>query len=1196
MSELTVRRASVADIPAIRGLMLDDDFILKKRYSRDGTSNLNLHTLIETNFLCVAVVDAADAVVGFAAFTDSPHRSDIPAESWEEYLRCGWLSQKFVGDVYPCNALWLTCLIVGSGFSEYDLALQMLTTALATLVNVHHFLYALPDDVPAFSPLCDIFHPCEETGATVPASVSAYHDAKFKGRIYRVARNEVIPELQLRKGVVEDYDDFMPLLLNREGVVTPLPANLFLEELLQDQDEWNAVVVATDRATQQVVGLMCLKAAYEEQQHLVKQYSCELFAKLKPIVPNTAHRGQQAGHNVAMITFFYLNPRYDNCAGQFIPYAFQKFPFAEYLACLLPHAAPVHPLLHEFEYVPIKKFQPSTQGDKVPTPDGLYVVCRYAFEPVQTLPIGAQHEAAVGKLLQAQTELSQDSSEDFNVKLAQSVPVGGVKRSDLPFQGFVAVWRDAVVGAVVTKRVPVDQLYALRANFDIESFVNFSPHGAPNYAATDFEEDPFKAPQTYYTDDMPGIVLVYCYVKPVFRHRLRLILRDVLRLTASETILFPAQEKTEVYTALLTELVLCPPRRIVEFADDEAPIQPRVSADVAPLMTLHCTSRKLLSDEKTHINARIIVVGASNTGLAFIYALLQISYLHFSNILLVNLDGLPPHPLARERMWTVDTMDWTEREYLALRVGKRVRVIEGTVIDFERQDRYIYTSSQVYELYDHLILTVGRQYTVPEELLTDGRKRAAAADGADGGKDGAPGARRKRTNGVFPLANSHVIADIQDHIRDSEQIGEQRSRVVVYGGGLDAFAIVTCLIDLRLEPQRIVVVQPPREKHAPASPFQDDVVDRRVKNMLDTLRVQVKTGKLERLEYDEDNSLSSVVIGDEPEMDCTMLIYADQKDIDAIVLQALTKRSIVFDGRVIVENSYRTADRHIYAAGPVAMFSARFGPSEDFDIYNTLEVGTHLCHTVLGLMGIDEFHNEHTIDDEKVEMPKEDLLRAQLGTFKEGASDAMSGEEIAKRRPKPLPVYKEKLCKRVKLPQELTFFTCYSVGYHSMEAAGEVEFLRSFSDDVPPVDVATGRPLARDAGGAGDATDDVETDPWKSYLRLAIGRNGRIESVVYLGRDPREIHNFRALVGTPESQLNLRYNYHQTKAAGGRLDIQAYLRQRWARALLHDQYPRLWASLQEKLKKHADLQAVKADMLARIRASSQRWLSADDRE
>jgi hypothetical protein len=1155
--DLSVRRSEVGDIPAILALAADDDFILKKRYG----AALNFHHLIETAFLSVTITDAArgDRVVGFAAFTDRPKSAGgaIPYADWDGFLKAGWLSAREVSTVSPCNTTWLACLVADPA-AEYDVAMKMLTTALATMPQVDNVLVPLGADVPAFSPVCDIFTAVAESNAgTRPEG--------FAGRVYKVTRAEIIPELQLRAGVVQDYDDLMPLLLSGDGVVTPLPDNLFLEELLQNQDEYHAVVVATDRHTEQVVGLMCLRATYTEQHDVVRQYSTDVFNKLKPVLPPT-HKGQQAGHNSVLISFFYLNPAYDNCSGQFLPHAFDKFPFAEYCMTYLPHEAPVHALLHSFAYVPIKKLQPSNlQGERLPLPEGLYLCCRYSLDDVAAVPVAGAHEAAVTKMMTTQSELSQDMSEATCVALTQSIQVvgdDGRDGSNLPFQSFVVTWRDNVVGVAVTRPCTVEEMHSLRANFDIEAFVNFAPEGNANMAASDISADPLAAPATYHRDAMPGVVLKHCYVKPIFRPRLRFILREVLRLTGAETILYPAGAASEVFTPLVAELVLALPRRVTEFAlpstdTSEAP----PAADVDGLLTLHHTTQKLLSDEKTHINARIVVVGSGTTGLAFIYSLLVIPYLQFSNIVLVSKDGLPQHPMQRDLMWTTDSMDWTEREYLALRVGKKVRVIEGTMIDFDRTDKYIYTDNATCEPYDHLVLTVGRQYTIPVAL----HKQNSAK------------------NGVFPLSNANAIAKIKQHIHESEIYEDERSRAVIYGSNLDVYAIASCVIQLGLGASRIVVVCPDGGGY---SAFGDDVCDKKVDELFESLQIQQHRGhRLERLEFDEDNTLTQVVItptGDRAdgavkqiELDATMMIYAHEKDIDKEVLSALNKRSIVFDGRVIVNNCYRTTDKSIYAAGPVAMFSRRFGPCQDFDVFNTLELGRHLCHTVLGFLGIDEFQQQQDEGDDEGDsyVPKDDPLAAQLGTFREAAP-----EDLARRRPKPLPTYSENICRRVVVPTGLIYFSCHTVDFAETDVATHCEYLTSFSEETNPT--------------PGGATDAEGRTVEKSYLRLAISPNRRIESVVFLGRDPREMSNFRSLVGTSEATLNLAYNYNECPG----LDVQLFLRSIWARAIFHDRFVAATAAIKQRLQGHPDVAAVKADMLAKLRASGDKTLGKLDRD
>ena len=362
LNAATVRRSTREDVPAVEKIISDEVFIFRKRYVED----LNLHYIIQTQFLTVSVVGADGAVLGLAAFSDEPTApSGLSAVRWEDDIKSGSVDLATVKDILPCNTLFLTFFAACAQVDAHELLRRLLSTALATVPTLYNILYALPRDVPTFDPVCSCFQPIPRTD--VPAAKRGAGAVDISCTLYYVRRRDIIPELKLRAGVVEDYDDLMPLLLSGEGVVTPLPENLFLEELLQDQDAYHAVVVGEDPATGAVVGLMCLAAVFEEQQHVVKQYATDAYNKLKPIGTQQQKPGQQAGHNAVRITFFYINPAYDTRAQQFIPYAFSIFSFAEYCFVFLPHAAPEHPLLHSFVYVPIKRFQPTNlQGERLP--------------------------------------------------------------------------------------------------------------------------------------------------------------------------------------------------------------------------------------------------------------------------------------------------------------------------------------------------------------------------------------------------------------------------------------------------------------------------------------------------------------------------------------------------------------------------------------------------------------------------------------------------------------------------------------------------------------------------------------------------------------------------------------------------------------------------------------------------------------
>lgn len=57
--------------------------------------------------------------------------------------------------------------------------------------------------------------------------------------------------------------------------------------------------------------------------------------------------------------------------------------------------------------------------------------------------------------------------------------------------------------------------------------------------------------------------------------------------------------------------------------------------------SLSFTTRRMLSDAKIVKNSRIVVVGASDTSISFIEALLSINYINFTNIVLIAPGGIP---------------------------------------------------------------------------------------------------------------------------------------------------------------------------------------------------------------------------------------------------------------------------------------------------------------------------------------------------------------------------------------------------------------------------------------------------------------------------------------------------------------------------------------------------------------------------
>merc|ERR1712127_431822 len=143
--------------------------------------------------------------------------------------------------------------------------------------------------------------------------------------------------------------------------------------------------------------------------------------------------------------------------------------------------------------------------------------------------------------------------------------------------------------------------------------------------------------------------MVYSVINPIFEKSCRLFLKEVLRLSGKTRLYFEVQ-KTTVIPTTFHELIHVRSRRFPHFldrkwdherwenktsaqtADEEVDKDFKVPVDGADRkaddetespFALCFTSKKLLSEAKIVKNARIVVIGASDTGISFVEALLS---------------------------------------------------------------------------------------------------------------------------------------------------------------------------------------------------------------------------------------------------------------------------------------------------------------------------------------------------------------------------------------------------------------------------------------------------------------------------------------------------------------------------------------------------------------------------------------------
>ena len=103
-------------------------------------------------------------------------------------------------------------------------------------------------------------------------------------------------------------------------------------------------------------------------------------------------------------------------------------------------------------------------------------------------------------------------------------------------------------------------------------------------------------------------------------------------------------------------------------------------------------------------------MGASDTGISFIEALLSISYLRFTNIILVSPGGLPHHHFEdyKSNLKAYST-SYTNEELKRLMLENRITVINARMVDIDRKSKNIILHDDSMIPYDTLILTMGLQ-------------------------------------------------------------------------------------------------------------------------------------------------------------------------------------------------------------------------------------------------------------------------------------------------------------------------------------------------------------------------------------------------------------------------------------------------------------------------------------------------------
>ncbi|TPX75085.1 hypothetical protein CcCBS67573_g03643 [Chytriomyces confervae] len=791
------------------------------------------------------------------------------------------------------------------------------------------------------------------------------------------SKKDVFPTVKIRKGRVEDCDDLVPMF-KKQNLLNGQNADHFLAELLESKNDAVKTLVAEIGGL--VAGFMSLTNEVD-QDLLAKTFDLDAFDNLIKDVPpdmlstangdhikpislgdgvtfmdpvalaathlslqtadpiraaleaNTAEgraaakaasliAAQQAAIeeakllqlqcNVFCINLLCIEDAHANQGIEFVKAAFTLFPDRDYCVVTVPTGMPEIPMLRNFTMA-----QP--RYGKM-TSHCLYILNRFGCtEPVSVRPAQSTDFATVEQIvdgLAAQDEILVRFADSF--KESES----GIPK----YKAFTADSGGQAIGVAILKKLTFAS--TISDQFDIEQFINLK--------ITSLDEE--------------HVVLRHLILNPLFSHQANWFLEEVMRMAGVGCLLYPIDESSrlDVSTRMLMgkELVPVKRRRQIMYSDG---LRDGITVSQDLPFNLQITTSSLLYEPKITINSRIVVVGGSDTGIAFLEKLVYTPYLYFSNITLISASGIPSKPHSKS---FVDTKCYSGIELKQLGLDHYVRVIRASTTEFDRVLKRVRLDNDAFITYDFLFLTPGVQFfasNISEEFESIG--------------------------GVFNLSPRSYESYMKAVARFSGRDVSQTGRIMIYGRDLQVFVTVqesnvgiTEILQHGIHPSWVIVVFPPLT--TPSSCFDNQTVEDKMMQVLSHLGVQVlRDFKVTLWETSPSLLLTSITLTNksdntEQKFDqVEVFLYADSKSVDPDTFMSINDSCLVFDGLLVIDKYFRTQDPYIYAAGSITKYSSRYQTKWKHGFYDSKEVGVKLAETVMSFF--DPIQLPQPLDDDE---------------------------------------------------------------------------------------------------------------------------------------------------------------------------------------------------------------------------------------
>uniref|UniRef100_A0A8C4X0J9 Cilia- and flagella-associated protein 61 N-terminal domain-containing protein n=1 Tax=Eptatretus burgeri TaxID=7764 RepID=A0A8C4X0J9_EPTBU len=930
----------------------------------------------------------------------------------------------------------------------------------------------------------------------------------YLGSLYVCLRATHFPKLQIRQARVEDNDDLVKLFEKQEEQLMEEYGEFFLAELIAAQDKDNHLAVGEVDGS--VVGFMGVHQEVNVEL-LSKCFHLESFHGLCKLHPedvcdpnpfistqsSTSSRGHQdqwveeslthqkdeflptykGASSAFCIQLFCVNPKYE------MRYDIDK----QFCVMTVPPMVPELPLLQSFYNVPPR--HNST------FPQDLYVFHRVGlliniFQTTNdtTIRFGLNDTETHNGLRTPSIHfnLSSACQHEFLPCFAQHVCVHQCACSCDPKTKILKVCHLGVVDHIILQDIEycftltLQDIEFIHAQYNIEDFIDFEQYLPSEHAC-----------------------LQHFVLNPAFVCFRKYYLRELFRLSNSSSFYYQREGKTQgnmrhTLSSVLHSLVPVRPRRQVCYPLQEL-------GALAPLeeYTLFHINRKLTLEPKVTVNARLVIVGASDTGMSFLETLIFSPHLHFSSLTLISTHGLPGDtpPDHVLNTFLLTSHSYSPELLACMPFHSHITVVKGKMHKLDRSGKHVILDDGTSVLYDFLVLCTGQQLQVPCPTGADMSQHPTNSE--------VPNTPDRCYTGIVP-PNLFVLNDMEDcrlaHNWLQQNFLSGTGNAVVYGNRLEAHTIIQALLQLGISGSRLHLVEPPLR--VGPSCFNNFAIEEAARAALLQAGVIVHSACLlahwsdgKQLRHgDLITSVSFTTDTKALSLPCAVLFCCYRRTVDQTTFLALNDAGLVYNGGLVVDSCFRTNDPVLWAAGPLTTYSRRYHAGQwSHSCYSSQELGFQLATTLLPLL------------DPTLELPED--LTPEMDCL--------------------LPAFSAPKVKGGLLPG----------GFHYLHIA------------KPGIDTYLEAQMRLPDYGQELVTGSASEG---NYFRLHINQYGMVETITCLSKEELPVGNFLSLYGCHERLLNnLSSRFHE----GIIPDFYKFFKQSWCLAIFHDRFQHLGQEL-----------------------------------